>query len=154
MTTMQPRPCEDVLFAAQALLDGERSGVTSREIQAHTADCDGCRARSGHPVSVRPVAARLFQRAAFARMLDGQEQRAAIGREFTAADFAASGAAGELLEKAALRSAGRHHVAAIVRMSVIVGVGDDPQPALRIDAEIVGAMNRAEFRRDWDSRAK
>ena len=96
------------------------------------------------------------QRAAFARMLDGEEQRASVGRELAAADLAADGPAGELL--AAGRAAGRsvgHDEAAIVRDGPVVAVRDDPQPALRIDAEIVrGTAIGLSSRGIRDSRAK
>src|SRR5688500_18705282 len=89
-------------------------------------------------IAVGPVAARLLERAALTRVLDGQEQRAAIGSEFAAAHFTSDGAARELLGKPARGSAGRYHEAAVVRTAALVGVGDYPQPALWIEAEIVG----------------
>src|SRR3954468_12936466 len=103
------------------------------------------RGARGHAVSVGPVAARILERAAFAGMLDREEQRATVGRELAAADFTAGGTTRELLQPAALRPAGPHHEAAVVRPGVALAIRDDPEPALRVDAEIVGAMHAADF---------
>src|SRR5262245_5789242 len=81
-------------------------------------------------VAIRPVAARMVETAAFAGMLDGKEERASVGREFAAADFAAQRAAGELLRQAALGTAGGDDEAAIVRQPMVVGITDDPEPSL------------------------
>src|SRR5690349_750744 len=97
-------------------------------------------------VAVGPVTARLVERAAFAGMLYRQEQRAAVRRELAAADLTTRGTAGELAQQAAIRAGGRHHEAAVVRPAVIVGVAHDPQAALRVDAEIVGAMQARDLR--------
>ena len=51
-------------------------------------------------VAIRPVTARLFDRAAFARMLNGQEQGAAVGREFAARELAAGRTARQLPQQA------------------------------------------------------
>ena len=59
MTTMQERPCEDVRLAVQALLDGEPSGMTSREIQVHTGDCVECRAALAGLAAVHAALGRM-----------------------------------------------------------------------------------------------
>src|SRR5688572_10749513 len=99
----------------------------------------------GPAVAIRPMADGPLEAAAFTRMLDGQEQSLAVGRELATADFAAIGTAGQLLEQSALRPGGGHHEAAIVRVALVVAVRDDPQAALRIDAEIIRALDVAEF---------
>src|SRR5690349_4120130 len=98
----------------------------------------------GKAVSVGPMAVRGVDGAAFAGMLDGKTHRAAVGCELAAADLTTRGPARELLEEAAFRPARGNDETAIVRVTGIVVVADDPEPALRIDAEIVRAMNRAD----------
>lgn len=80
MTTMQQRPCEDVRLAAQALLDGERSGVTSREIQAHTADCDACRAALADLAAVHAALGRIDYEALDVDLWSGLRPQIALER--------------------------------------------------------------------------
>ena len=84
MTTIQPRPCEDVLLAAQALLDGERPGVTSREIQAHTADCAGCRAAVADLAMVHAALGRMDYEALDVDLWSGIRQQIALERRRSA----------------------------------------------------------------------
>src|SRR5687768_2604690 len=76
--------------------------------------------------SVGPVAARLSDCAALARMLDAEEQRFGVRRELAAADFRADGPAHELLQTAALRTFGRADPAAVVRAARLIAVADHP----------------------------
>jgi hypothetical protein len=80
MTTMQPRPCEDVLLAAQALLDGEQSGVTAQEIQAHTTDCAGCRAALEDLATVHAALGRMDYEALDVDLWSGLRPQIALER--------------------------------------------------------------------------
>src|SRR5688572_32894244 len=78
-------------------------------------------------------------------MLDAEEQRFRVRRELAAADFRAHRAAHELLQTAALRTFRRAYPAAVVGAARLRAVGDHPQVAGAIEADVVRRADRTQL---------
>ena len=78
-------------------------------------------------------------------MLDGEKQGSPIGREFAAANFGAHRGADDLSQIAALGPAGGDHIAPVVPDQACVGIRHHPQSSGRVEPQIVGASDRADF---------
>ena len=91
------------------------------------------------------MADRSFHRAAGARMLHREEQRAPIVRDLAAANLRTDWTAHELAHLTALSAVGRADETAVIGVSGLHSVRHDPQIARGVEREIVGIRERAEL---------